>query len=80
MNGPTCSNAPSNLATIDSRLDPDAFAGNPAVVTSVATDANTLVNFVVSTPSPADPCLYRGGPTAGDSGHRPDEDRSAEAE
>ncbi len=62
MNGPTCSNAPSNLATIDSRIDPDAFPGN----TDVTTDANTLVNFVLSTPSPADPCLYIGGPTAGD--------------
>ena len=65
MNAPACSNPPSNLATIDSRLDPDAF-GDVTVMGNVATDANTLVNFVLSTPSPANPCLYLGGPTAGD--------------
>jgi hypothetical protein len=58
MNGPTCSNAPSNLTTIDSRLDPDFYP--------VADQTAALVSFVSSTPAPADPCLYLGGPTAGD--------------
>jgi len=62
LGAPTCSNPPSKLATIDSRVDPDAFPGNAMV----ATDASTLVNFVVSTPTPDGPCLYLGGPTAGD--------------
>jgi hypothetical protein len=66
MVGPACSNVPSNLATIDSRIDPDAFAGDATAMGSVVNDANTLVNFVRSTPKPADPCLYLGGPTAGD--------------
>jgi hypothetical protein len=59
MKGPTCSNPPGMLATIDSRLDPDFY---PSI-----TDQNTaLVNFVTSPPSPADPCLYLGGPSGGD--------------
>jgi hypothetical protein len=62
MNAPTCSNASSSLAMIDSRLDPDSYAGDM----TVANNANTLVNFVTSTPAPADPCLYMGGPSAGD--------------
>jgi hypothetical protein len=59
MNGPACSNAPSNLVTIDSRLDPDFYP-------SVVGQTTDLVNFVTSTPSPGDPCLYMGGPAAGD--------------
>ena len=68
INGPTptCSNVPSNLAMIDSRVDPDAYPPQSDAMKSVAIAANTLVNFVRSTPSPADPCLYIGGPTAND--------------
>ena len=61
------------MATIDSRLDPDAFTGDSTTMTVVANNANTLVNFVLSTPSPADPCLYIGGPTAGQIRRRPDD-------
>ncbi len=63
MNGPACSNPPSSLATFDPRLNPGEFP----VGSTVMTDSNAVVNFVRSTPSPADPCLYIGGPTAGDS-------------
>ena len=66
MNGPTCSNVPSNLASIDSRVNPGTFVGDPYATQAVVDGASTLVNFVTSTPSPADPCLYIGGPTAGD--------------
>jgi hypothetical protein len=63
MSAPTCPNATADLATIDSRLDPDAFTGDEMKI--VANGASKLVSFVLSTPSP-DPCLYVGGPTAGD--------------
>ena len=43
---------------IDSRVAPDDMS------TVAANDA--LVSFVRSPPAPADPCLYVGGPTAGD--------------
>ena len=66
MSAPTCSNATADLARIDSRLDPDAFDLNSTAMTTVANDASKLVSFVVSTPSPTDPCLYLGGPTAGE--------------
>jgi hypothetical protein len=69
ISGPSalaCSNVPSNLATIDSRVDPDAFAGDTTATGSAVNDANTLVKFVTSTPAPSDPCLYIGGPTAAD--------------
>jgi len=59
MNALQCSNATSHLAEIDSRVDPDSFPG-------VTNDTNTLVNFVTSKPAPADPCLYIGGPSAGE--------------
>ena len=59
MNAPTCSNVPSKLAAIDSRLNPDFTPG-------AADQTTDLVNFVTAGPSPADPCLYIGGPTAGD--------------
>ncbi len=59
MNGPTCSNPPSEVAMIDSRLDPDFYP-------TIAAQNSTLVSFVASPPSPADPCLYVGGPAAGD--------------
>ncbi|HSY41484.1 MAG TPA: hypothetical protein VLA79_18225, partial [Polyangia bacterium] len=65
MKGHACSNAPSNLAMIDSRVDPDAYSGDATAMMTAATGASTLVNFVTSTPTP-DPCLYIGGPTAGD--------------
>ena len=66
MNAPKCSNATDAFKTIDSRLDPDAFQPGSDAMKTAANGANTLVSFVLSTPSPADPCLYVGGPTAGD--------------
>jgi hypothetical protein len=45
---------------IDSRVDPD-FADQQA-----AQNAQTLVLVATSTPAPADPCLYFGGPVAGE--------------
>ena len=58
MDAPKCSNPPSSLATFDSRLNPQVYP--------VADQTAAVVNFVTSGPSPADPCLYTGGPTAGD--------------
>jgi hypothetical protein len=66
MNAPECSNASSSLARIDSRLDPDSYAGDGTAQAQVVSDTNTLVKFVTSTPAPADPCLYMGGRSAGD--------------
>ena len=66
MNAPTCSNATDSLKTIDSRLNPDDFDSTSVLGQTVTANANTLVNFVTATPSPADPCLYIGGPSGGD--------------
>jgi hypothetical protein len=66
MSAAVCSNATPELATIDSRRDPDAFAAGSDAMTAVAAGASKLVSFVRSAPAPADPCLYRGGRTASD--------------
>jgi hypothetical protein len=64
MDAPTCTNVPSNVATIDSRINPD-FVSGAANVTAVD-NAQTLVDLVRSTPAPTDPCFYLGGPITGD--------------
>jgi hypothetical protein len=60
MSARRCTNVPDSVATIDSRVDPD-FADAMAIA-----NANALVSVATSPPAPDDPCLYFGGPVAGD--------------
>ncbi len=63
-NAPRCTNVPDSVATTDSRVDPDFV--DPKVTDKATKNANALQSFATSTPAPADPCLYLGGPVSGD--------------
>lgn len=71
MDAPACTNVPSSVATIDGRIDPDTFGTDPndpqqmALRAAAVTNAKALEGVATSTPS-SDPCLYLGGPVAGD--------------
>ncbi|HVZ87609.1 MAG TPA: hypothetical protein VHG72_11615 [Polyangia bacterium] len=68
MDAPTCTNVdPATLATIrnaDPRFDPDSFSGGDQTI--VIDNSNALLKLLTTVPSPSDPCLYIGGPAAGD--------------
>src|SRR2546423_3516900 len=61
-----CTNVPADIATIDSRIDPDTLDLASPLRQSAIDNANKLVQVATGTPMPADPCLYHGGPVQGD--------------
>ncbi len=66
MSAAACPNVDPSVASIDSRLDPDAFPAGSTMM-GVAARASTLVSVVTSPPSPTQPpCLYMGGPVIAD--------------
>ncbi|HVY38927.1 MAG TPA: hypothetical protein VHM31_13375, partial [Polyangia bacterium] len=66
MDAPACTNLPADVSMIDSRVDPDAYDPASPMFQTAADNANKLVQVATSTPAPADPCLYFGGPVQGD--------------
>ena len=62
ISGPSavkCTNVDPVVATIDSRINPGTDSAQSPL-------NDKLVSVVTSPPQPADPCLYLGGPAAGD--------------
>ncbi|MES1165858.1 MAG: hypothetical protein ABUR63_08875, partial [Verrucomicrobiota bacterium] len=66
MDAPTCTNLPADVSMIDSRVDPDAYDAASPLRQQAVDNANKLVQVATTTPTPADPCLYVGGPVQGD--------------
>jgi len=65
LTAPLCTNVP-DVHAIDGRISPDLVDTAQISKDTAQMNARTLSAIAQSTPTPSDPCLYWGGPVAGD--------------